>query len=162
VRAFTPLLDNPLEGPVYLRSSSHKLPDVVFSLRGQVGAEVEVRIDSANGGLRATIESAPDVPVSKVVLHMQGGQKGLFVNSRNICVQTKVTHRNGHKTRRRVAKTYRANANLNAQNGRRRTLKPRMYNKRCKKWRRKHGKGHKGGGKKKGKGKGKKHGGKKS
>jgi hypothetical protein len=158
VRAWTPLLSNPLEGPVFLRSSNHKLPDVVFSLRGQVSAEVSVRIDSVKGGLRATIESAPDVPVSRVLVYMQGGQKGLFVNSRNICAKTKVTNGNGKKMRRRVAKVYRANAKLNAQNSRRRTLKPKMYNKRCKKWQRKHGKG---GGKKK-QGKGKKQGGKKS
>jgi hypothetical protein len=34
VRAFSPLLDYPLEGPIYLRSSNHKLPDAVLSLRG--------------------------------------------------------------------------------------------------------------------------------
>ena len=34
VTAYTPLLDEPLRGPVYLRSSSHKLPDLVFDLHG--------------------------------------------------------------------------------------------------------------------------------
>ncbi len=88
VRATTPLLDSPLEGPVYLRSSDHKLPDVVLALRGQIDAEVAIRVDSAKGGLRTTIEQAPDVPVSRVVLTMQGGKKGLFVNSRDICART--------------------------------------------------------------------------
>ena len=34
VNATSPLLGHPLEGPVYLRSSSHQLPDVVAALRG--------------------------------------------------------------------------------------------------------------------------------
>jgi hypothetical protein len=85
IKAFTPLLDTPLEGPVYLRSSNHKLPDLVFDLHGLVDVEVSTRIDSARGGIRATVEDAPDAPLSKVVLQMQGGKKGLIVNSRNLC-----------------------------------------------------------------------------
>jgi hypothetical protein len=88
IKAWTPLLDEPLEGPVYLRSSNHKLPDLVFDLHGLVDVEVDVRIDSAHGGIRATLESAPDAPLSKVVLRMQGGKKGLIVNSRNLCGAT--------------------------------------------------------------------------
>ncbi|HEX6688297.1 MAG TPA: hypothetical protein VF085_06485, partial [Solirubrobacterales bacterium] len=85
IKAWTPLLDTPLEGPVYLRSSSHKLPDLVFDLHGLVDIEVAVRIDSAHGGIRATLEDSPDAPLSKVVLRMQGAKKGLIVNSRNLC-----------------------------------------------------------------------------
>jgi hypothetical protein len=85
VKAWTPLLDNPLEGPVYLRSSNHKLPDLVFDLHGEVPFQVSTRIDSSHGGIRASLESTPDVPLSKVELQMQGGKKGLIVNSRNLC-----------------------------------------------------------------------------
>jgi hypothetical protein len=88
IKAFTPLLDTPLEGPVYLRSSSHKLPDLVFDLHGLVDIEVAVRIDSAKGGIRATLEDAPDAPLSKVDLRMQGAKKGLIINSRNLCGST--------------------------------------------------------------------------
>jgi hypothetical protein len=42
-------------------------------------------IDSVKGGIRSTFESVPDAPVSKVVLVMQGGKKGLIVNSVNLC-----------------------------------------------------------------------------
>ncbi len=107
IKATTPLLDNPLEGSVYLRSSDHNLPDVVFALKGQVDAEVSVRIDSVKGGLRASIEDAPDVPISKVTLDMQGGQKGLFVNSRDIC-----------------AHAYKASVALGAQSGKEGRLRP--------------------------------------
>jgi len=88
IKAWTPLLDAPLEGPVYLRSSSHKLPDLVFDLHGLVDIEVSVRIDSAHGGIRATLEDAPDAPLSKVELRMQGAKKGLIINSRNLCGST--------------------------------------------------------------------------
>ena len=87
-RAFTPLLEAPLEGPVYLRSSANPLPDLVLSLHGQIDVVAAARIDSHNGGIRTSFESVPDAPISKVVLEMQGGKKGLLVNSRNICNHT--------------------------------------------------------------------------
>lgn len=108
-RAFTPLLAQPLEGPVYLRSSSHELPDLVVALKGQIEFDAVAHVDSVNGGVRATFESVPDAPVSKFVVNMKGGKKGLFVNSRNIC--------RGNP---------RASAKFTAHNGRRRTLHPRL------------------------------------
>jgi hypothetical protein len=90
--AVTPLLDQPLRGPVYLRSSSNKLPDLVVALRGPDSQPIEVvlagRIDSVNGGIRNSFELVPDAPVSKFVLRMQGGKKGLLVNSTDICLKT--------------------------------------------------------------------------
>ncbi len=87
-KAVTPLLDKPLEGPVFLRSSSHKLPDVVVALRGQVNVVLVGRVDSVKGQLRNTFESVPDAPISSFTLQMQGGRKGLLVNSTNICKST--------------------------------------------------------------------------
>ncbi|HWJ42586.1 MAG TPA: fibronectin type III domain-containing protein, partial [Solirubrobacterales bacterium] len=84
-RAYSPLLDQPLEGPVYLRSSDNELPDMVADLRGQIDVEVSARIDSVNGGIRSTFEGVPDAPVSKFVLNMRGGKKGLLENSTDIC-----------------------------------------------------------------------------
>jgi hypothetical protein len=88
VRAFSPLLDEPLEGHVYLRSSSHQLPDIVFALRGIVDLNVVGRVDSIKGRLRTTFASIPDAPVTKAVITMQGARKGLFVNSTNLCAGT--------------------------------------------------------------------------
>jgi uncharacterized repeat protein (TIGR01451 family) len=85
-RAITPLLDKPLEGPVYLRSSSHELPDLVAALNGQIDVDLVGRIDTGKGGgIRNTFEAVPDAPVSKFVLEMKGGKKGLLVNSEDIC-----------------------------------------------------------------------------
>jgi hypothetical protein len=88
--AITPLLDQPLSGPVYMRSSSNQLPDLVADLNGQIHVALVGRIDSVKGGIRTSFESVPDAPVTKFVLQMRGGKKGLLVNSRDIC---KGTHR---------------------------------------------------------------------
>jgi uncharacterized repeat protein (TIGR01451 family) len=84
-RAFSPLLDEPLEGPVFLRSSDHELPDLVAALDGQIHVDLVGRIDSVNEGIRTTFDLVPDAPVSKFVLTMRGGKRGLLENSRNIC-----------------------------------------------------------------------------
>jgi hypothetical protein len=90
-RALTPLLDAPLQGPVYLRSNGGErtLPDLVAVLRGPANQPIEVDlvgfIDSRHGGLRTRFENVPDAPVSKFTLTMQGGRKGLLVNSTNLC-----------------------------------------------------------------------------
>ncbi|HYG97228.1 MAG TPA: hypothetical protein VD741_08990, partial [Solirubrobacterales bacterium] len=113
VEAWTPLLDKPLRGNVYLRSSSNKLPDLVTDLRGPaeqpIRLEAAGRIDSVNGGMRSTFEFMPDAPITRVVLKMQGGRKGLLENSRNIC-----------------AKAYRANVRFTAHNGRAYAKSPKL------------------------------------
>ena len=89
-KAVTPLLDEPLQGPVYLRSSSHNLPDLVATLNsGKINIALAGRIDSVKGGrIRNTFEAVPDAPVTRFTLEMQGGKKGLLVNSTNLCKST--------------------------------------------------------------------------
>jgi hypothetical protein len=117
--AATPLLDEPLRGPVYLRSSDNQLPDLVADLRGPahqpIKVEASFRTDSIRGGIRSTIDAAPDAPVSRFVLRMQGGKKGLVVNSRNLCARG----------------ANRANARLVAQNGRRFNSRPKVVATNC-------------------------------
>jgi hypothetical protein len=123
VEAKTPLFDQPLQGPIYLRSSSHQLPDLVAVLRGPDSQPVEVdldgRIDSVHGGIRNTFEVVPDAPVDWAVFAFQGGKKGLLVNSADLC-----------------AKAHRATAKFSAQNGRRIVLHPKVTST-CKKAHRK-------------------------
>ena len=107
VTAFTPILEEPLRGPAYLRSSNNNLPDLVFDLRGLVDVEVSARIDSVKGGIRATFAKIPDAPVSKVLVDFEGAKKGLIVNSRDLC-----------------AGRSKASIALKAQNGKRRNLHP--------------------------------------
>jgi len=84
-RAKTPLLDDELAGPVYLVSSSHELPDMLVDLRGQVDVRLRGVISAVAGRIKTVFNPVPDVPVSKFVLTMKGGKKGLLVNSRNLC-----------------------------------------------------------------------------
>jgi hypothetical protein len=84
----TPIIDQPLQGPVYLRANggARPLPDLVLDLRGQVDVEAVGYVDSVRGGLRTIFPAIPDVPVSKIVLRMQGGAgKSLVVNGADIC-----------------------------------------------------------------------------
>lgn len=93
-RAFSPLLDKPLEGNVYLRSNGgeRELPDLVASLDGAIHVDLVGYVDSdkKTGGLRTTFAKVPDAPVSKFVLELPGGRKSLLENSTDIC---RGTHR---------------------------------------------------------------------
>lgn len=84
-RVWSPLLDEPLAGPVYLRSSRRDLPDLVASLRGQVQLDLAARVDSPGGRVRIAFRNLPDVPLRKVVLSMRGGRAGLLVNNTGLC-----------------------------------------------------------------------------
>jgi hypothetical protein len=91
--AITPLLDQPLEGPVYLRSngSERSLPDLVAALSGR-GIEIEVlgKIDSYKGGLRARFDNLPDAPLSKFTMALRGGDHSLIVNATDLCAHPQV------------------------------------------------------------------------
>lgn len=94
-RAFTPLLDQPLEGPVYFRSNGgeRELPDVVADLKGEVRFTLVGFVDAVThkgsevSRVRTIFQGTPDAPVSKVVLLLKGGKEGLLQNSRNLCAQ---------------------------------------------------------------------------
>ena len=130
VIAKTPLIEGALEGPVILRSSSHKLPDMVLSLHGPPSLPIQFeavgRIDSVKGGIRSSFEAIPDAPISEVRLEMEGGKKGLIVNSTNLCEGT-----------------HRAQADLKAHNGKRLTLHPKVQAKCPKKGKKKAKRHHK-------------------
>jgi hypothetical protein len=89
--AVTPLLEEPMTGPVYLRSSTNLLPDLVTVLHGRgVRILLEGRIDSHRGGLRGTFEGLPDAPVSKFTMVLDGGKRGLLVNEKNLCASPQI------------------------------------------------------------------------
>src|SRR6185312_3801236 len=92
VSVTTPILDQPLTGPIYLRASSNPLPDLVIDLHGPpsqpIRFEASGRIDSVNGGIRNTFDIVPDVPFTKLTVRLQGAKKGLLENSRDICAST--------------------------------------------------------------------------
>jgi hypothetical protein len=84
--AHTPLFDEPLRGAVYLRSSAHRLPDLVADLRsGAVRIVLEGRIGPAKQGIRTLFDDLPDAPIERFTMTLHGGRRGLLVNSSNIC-----------------------------------------------------------------------------
>jgi len=120
-KAWSPLLDRPLTGPVYFRSNGgeRKLPDIVADLHGQIHVVLVGFIDSKKVGregsrVRTRFASVPDAPVSRFELKLKGGKRGLIENSRNLC-------------RARP----RASVQMNGQNGRIADSEPRVQT-RCK------------------------------
>jgi hypothetical protein len=95
-RAVTPLLDKPLEGPVYLRTGyGTKLPELAAALNGpQINIDLAGKIDSVHvkgtegSRIRNTFAMVPDAPVEKFTLELKGGKKGLLVNSTDVCKGT--------------------------------------------------------------------------
>jgi hypothetical protein len=95
-RAVTPLLDQPLEGPVYLRTGyGTRLPELAAALNGpQISITLAGKIDSVHkkgvegSRIRNTFAMVPDAPVERFVLELKGGKKGLLVNSTDVCKGT--------------------------------------------------------------------------
>ena len=112
-KAWTPLLDKPLEGPVYLLANGgeRKLPDLVADLNGSIHVVLTGYIDSVrrhgSPRIRTRFLSVPDAPISRFVLDMQKGMKSLLANNTNLC-----------KARPR------AEASLTGQNGKAYELRP--------------------------------------
>jgi len=113
--AVTLLLDHPLSGSVYLRSSSHPLPDLVAKLKGPDSQPIEIdlvgKTDAVKAALRNTFEAVPDAPVSSFRLELFGGKRGLVEMSQGFCshrrAAVQLTGQNGktYDTRPMVAAT---------------------------------------------------------
>jgi hypothetical protein len=87
----TPLLDQPLSGPVYAVSGSGGLPRLAFLLNGQV--DLLPRADTKtvkDGRLSTTVPVVPDAPIGHFHLVISGGKQGYLANTRNLCRQTPV------------------------------------------------------------------------
>jgi hypothetical protein len=128
-KAWSPLLEKPLEGPVYLVGGyGYKLPAMVAELDGQIRVLLVGKVDTGSTkGIRNTFEAVPDAPVEKFTLELKGGKKyGLLVNSEDICKKKQV-----------------GQASFTAQNGKVLKLKPVITNS-CGKKAKGTGKKHKG------------------
>jgi hypothetical protein len=125
----TPLLDQPLSGPVYAVSGSGGLPRLAFILNGQVNlvprAETKTIVTKSGAGkLRTTVPTVPDAPIGHFHLDVFGGKTGYLVNTRDICVKQPVTQiaytgQNG--------KTYSQNVKLKAACGKKKARAKRHH-----------------------------------
>jgi hypothetical protein len=115
VKAISPLLDQPLEGPVYFRSNGgeRELPDIVADLGGQIHVILVGFVDSVHkkgsevSRVRTRFMNVPDAPVTSFKISFFGGKKGLIENHVSLC-----------------AKKRRVKLSFTAQNGRTQNTEP--------------------------------------
>jgi hypothetical protein len=103
-RAFSPLLNRPLEGPVYFVKNVRlhpktgnpirTLPTLLLKLDGEIRLNVRATTDTERGKLVTIFPAIPDAPVQRVQLNLFGGRKGILtVSNTNLCRKPK-----GHVT----------------------------------------------------------------
>jgi hypothetical protein len=87
----TPLLDQPLSGPVYAVSGSGGLPRLAFILNGQVNLMPRADTKSVKGGrLQTTVPVVPDAAIGHFHMLVFGGKQGYLANTRSLCVHAPV------------------------------------------------------------------------
>jgi hypothetical protein len=107
----TPLLDQPLSGPVYAVSGKGGLPRLAFILDGQVPLVPRAQSSSVKGALKTIVPTVPDAPIGDFRLTLLGGKKGYLINTRSLCAAPPVSSveyvaQNGKRLTQRVkAKT---------------------------------------------------------
>jgi hypothetical protein len=100
----TPLLDQPLTGPVYAVSGSGGLPKLAFVLNGQVSLMPRGTSRTVKGRLKTTVPVIPDAPVGHFSLKIFGGKIGYLTNTRSLCgqppqVEVEYNGQNGKSTK---------------------------------------------------------------
>jgi hypothetical protein len=103
--ARTPILDQPLSGPVYFVKNIRKdaktgreiktLPKLVVPLTGENGVKLTLTGTSnvEDNHLVTTFDNIPDAPVSSFALNVNGGKHGiLVVSSADICAATQIAN----------------------------------------------------------------------
>jgi len=116
-KAWSPLLERPLEGPVYFRSNGgeRELPDIVADLNGQIHIILVGFVDSVGKKhaevrrTRTRFLGVPDAPVSRFELKLAGGRRGLLENTRDLC---KTKNLATFKLSGQNGKTYDSEANI--------------------------------------------------
>jgi hypothetical protein len=96
--ARTPLLDQPLRGPVYFRSNggARELPDIVADLHGPIRITLVGFVDSVQkkgteiSRVRTRFANVPDAPVTRFSMNLFGGKRGLIENSADLCQAKRV------------------------------------------------------------------------
>ncbi|MET0601315.1 MAG: hypothetical protein ABW167_04940 [Baekduia sp.] len=103
VTATTPILDEPMIGPVYFVKNVRKdpksgrdirtLPKLVIPLTGQNGIKLTLTgtSDVEDDRLVTTFDNVPDAPVSSFKLNINGGKGGILaVSGTDICKSTQI------------------------------------------------------------------------
>lgn len=82
VKAVSPLLAEPLSGPVRLvQIKGQTLPNLVMDLNGFISLRLTAVNEFIKGKIVARVEGIPDVPISDFEMTLNGGKKGLLTAS---------------------------------------------------------------------------------
>ena len=104
----TPLLDQPLKGPVYAVSGYGILPHLAFIMGGQVTIVPQAESKSVGkGNLQTTVPVIPDVPIGHFRFNLNGGRTGYLLNSADLCrarsvVKVLFNGQNGKRRKQKV------------------------------------------------------------
>jgi hypothetical protein len=99
-KAITPVLNRPLEGPVYFVKNIRihprtgnpirTLPTLLVPLKGEVDIHLRAQSDTQRGKLVNTFAAVPDAPVSRFELTLRGGRDGILIVNGNPCRRSRV------------------------------------------------------------------------
>jgi hypothetical protein len=99
-RAFTPVLNRPLTGPVYFVKNVRRhprtgnlirtLPTLLIPLKGEVDIHLRAQSDTQRGKLVNTFSAVPDAPVSRFELVLRGGRRGILIVNGNPCRRSRI------------------------------------------------------------------------
>jgi hypothetical protein len=126
-RAESPLLNEPLTGPVYFvkhvrfhpvtGNRIRTLPTLLIPLRGEISLNVRATSDTEGGKLVNTFDTVPDARLSRFELNLRGGRRGILVvtRDRDICARPTRMERfaEGANPRRRVEANFQAHSGKN-------------------------------------------------
>ncbi len=122
--ALSPLLRDPVRGPVYLVRQTRGLPKLVVQFQTPLALQLTGVVNiGANGGIGTTFPVVPDLPMTKFVLRFHGGAYGALALTHSIC---------------RVRHPLRLPARFHGQNGRTVNVRPKMVIRGCAKPRHRH------------------------
>jgi hypothetical protein len=87
VRADTPLLPAPLQGPVLIvKPKGGVLPELSLELRGPIRLRLRATVGfGPHGRLKTIFDGIPDVPLSRLALTLTGGKDGILTSGRDLC-----------------------------------------------------------------------------
>ena len=87
VVAYTPLLPDPLQGPVtFVTVPGSPLPELRADLRGKINLTLNGKIKfGADGRMVNSFVGIPDVPLSRFDFTLVGGARGLVIASKDLC-----------------------------------------------------------------------------
>jgi hypothetical protein len=87
VRADTPLLPAPLQGPVLIvKPKTGVLPELSLELRGPINLRLRATVGfGSRSRLKTVFDGIPDVPLSRLSLTINGGKDGILTSGIDLC-----------------------------------------------------------------------------